>query len=51
MDSLITVSVAKNYDCKVSKQKVTVDSISIFINNKGTNNFDNDATLETLKEM
>ena len=41
----------KKYVSKISEQKFIVDSNSIFLNNKGANNFNNNSILETLKEM
>ena len=49
MESLTILAI--NYICKIRKQKFTGDSISIFLDNEGSNHFDNDSVLETLKEM
>ena len=42
---------ARKYVTKISEQKVTVDSISIFLNNQGANNFNKNSILGTLMEM
>ena len=47
MDNLIPE--AKNYISKTSKKKVTEDSISTYLNNKGAHNIDNKSIIEILK--
>lgn len=42
---------AINYVSKISIQKVRVNSISAFLNNKVANSFDNYSIMKTLQEM
>ena len=49
MDNLILE--AKNYISKTSKKKVTEDSISTYLNNKGAHNIDNKSIIEILKQL
>ena len=49
MDSLTHEAI--NYASKVSKENVTVQSISTFRNNKDACNFENDSIMCTLKEL
>ena len=42
---------AIQYISKISKNKVTVDSISTYLNNKGTHNIDNKSVIEILKQL
>ena len=49
MDNLILEAI----QCisKISKKKVTEDSISTYLNNKGAHNIDNKPIIETLKQL
>ena len=47
MDNLILKPI--NYIRKISKKKVTEDSISTYLNNKGAHNNDNKSIIEILK--
>ena len=42
---------AINYVSNISRQKVTVDNISTFLDNRGPNNLDNEVIIKTLQEM
>ena len=56
---IVTISVkmessileAINYVSRVRKQKVTIDSISSFLNSRGATNLDNASIATLLKEM
>ena len=49
MEKLILEAI--NYISKISKKKVTVDSISSYIINSGAHNIDCNSITETLKQM
>ena len=49
MEKLILEAI--NYISKISKKKVTVDSISSYITNNGAHNIDCSSITETLKQM
>ena len=49
MDNLILEAIY--YIRKISKNKVTVDSISTYVNNKGARNIDNKSIVETLNQL
>ena len=40
-----------NYVSNISRQKVTVDNISTFLDKRGPNNLDNEVIMKTLQEM
>ena len=42
---------AINYVSNISRQKVTVDNISTFLDKRGPNNLDNEVIIKTLQEM
>ena len=42
---------AIKYISKISKKKVTEDSISTYLNNKGAHNIDNKSIIEILKQL
>ena len=42
---------AINYVSNVSRQKVTVDNISTFLDKRGPNNLDNEVIIKTLQEV
>ena len=42
---------AINYVSNISRQKVTVDNISTFLDKRGPNNLDNEVIMKTLQEM
>ena len=49
MDNLILETI--QYISKISKKKVTEDSISTYLNNKGVRNIDNKSIIEILKQL
>ena len=49
MDNLILGAI--QYISKISKKKVTEDSISTYLNNKGVHNIDNKSIIEILKQL
>ena len=49
MDNLILEAI--QYISKISKKKVTEDSISTYLNNKGAHNIDNKSIIEILKQL
>ena len=49
MDNLILEAI--HYISKISKEKVTEDSISTYLNNKGAHNIDNRSIIEILKQF
>ena len=49
MDNLILEAI--QYISKISKKKVTEDSISTYLNNKGVHNIDNKSIIEILKQL
>ena len=49
MDKLILKAI--HYISKISKQKVTVDSISTYLKNKGAHEIDNKSIIETLNQV
>ena len=49
MDNLILEAI--QYISKISKKKVTEDSISTYLNNKGAHNIDNKSVIEILKQL
>ena len=49
MDNLILE--ATRYISKISKMKVTEDSVSTYLNNKGAHNIDNKSIIEILKQL
>ena len=49
MDNLILEAI--QYISKISKKKVTEDSISSYLNNKGAHNIDNKSVIEILKQL
>ena len=49
MDNLILEAI--QHISKISKKKVTEDSISTYLNNKGVHNIDNKLIIEILKQL
>ena len=49
MDNLILEAI--QYISKIGKKKVTEDSISTYLNNKGVHNIDNKSIIEILKQL
>ena len=49
MDNLILETI--QYISKISKKKVTEDSISTYLNNRGAHNIDNKSLIEILKQL
>ena len=49
MDNLILEAI--HYISKISKKKVTEDSISTYLNNKGAHSVDNKSIIETLNQL
>ena len=49
MDKLILKAI--HYISKISKQRVTVDSISTYLKNKGAHKIDNKSIIETLNQV
>ena len=49
MDNLILE--ATRYISKISKKKVTEDSVSTYLNDKGAHNIDNKSIIEILKQL
>ena len=49
MDNLILEAI--QYISKISKKKLTEDSISTYLNNKGAHNIDNKSIIEFVKQL
>ena len=49
VDNLILEAI--RYISKISKKKVTEDSVSTYLNNKGAHNIDNKSIIEILKQL